>query len=156
MGWLQSTPSLQNTSWGNNECPLCVSGLSKKVTAKMAKIQTVLGAVEATAIGPTDIHDHLYRDSGTQVSMDTDFLINDVEKSTCGLQAFYDAGGRCLVEAEPLGARKIEAIVDIAQRVPVHVIAATGFHREPLYFDNFWGRFYTLEEITPFLSLRSR
>jgi len=117
----------------------------------MSKVQTVLGAIDVDQIGPTNIHDHIYRDCGKQVDIDHDFLIDDVEKSVLELQAFYDAGGRCMVDAEPLGSRNIQALVEIAQRVPVHVIATTGFHKSSFYFNDFWGRYYSLDEIVPLL-----
>jgi len=117
----------------------------------VSKIQTVLGAIEAEEIGATNIHDHLYRDCGKQVDDDDDFRMDDVDKLALELQAFYDAGGRCMVDAESIGSRGVRALVEIAQRVPVHVIATTGFHKSSLYFNNFWGRHYSLDEIVPLL-----
>ena len=117
----------------------------------MSKIQTLLGAIEAEQIGPTNVHDHIYRDCGKQVDLDDDFRIDNLEKSALELQAFYDAGGRCMVDAEPLGSRNALALVEIARRVPVHVIATTGFHKSSLYFNDFWGRHYSLDEIVPLL-----
>ncbi len=117
----------------------------------MGTVRTVLGPIEAEEIGPISMHEHLYRVRGRLVDQDADFLLNDIDKSAKELRDFYDAGGRCIVEAEPLGGRDIQAVVEIARRVPVHVVGTTGFKDSASYFNDFWGRFYSIDEIVPLL-----
>ncbi len=117
----------------------------------MGMIQTVLGPIEAEDVGPISMHEHLYRVRGRLIDQDADFRLDDTDKSARELWDFHDAGGRCIVEAEPLGGRDIQAVVEIAQRVPVHVVGTTGFKDSASYFNDFWGRFYALDEIVPLL-----
>jgi len=117
----------------------------------MVMIQTVLGPIGAEEIGPTSLHEHLSRVRGRLVDQNPDFLLDDVDKSAQELRDFYDAGGRCIVEAEPLGGRDIQGVVEIARRVPVHVVGTTGFKDSASYFNDFWGRFYSIDDIVPLL-----
>jgi predicted metal-dependent phosphotriesterase family hydrolase len=100
----------------------------------MRTVQTVLGPVEGKDLGIVDIHDHLYADPPRwYVEQYPDFDLTDLERSAQELESWRRAGGGTLVEMTAIDyGRRASALVALAQRVPVHIVATTGFNK-PLY-----------------------
>src|SRR5262249_39798405 len=99
-------------------------------------IQTVLGPVSPEAIGPTDSHEHLFIRGGMPVLQYPDFLLADYEKIAADAARFKAAGGSAIVEMSPIDwGRDAERLVELAQEIGLHVVAATGFHKITYYSD---------------------
>lgn len=95
------------------------------------------------------MHDHLYRGGGMEVIIDSDFLMNDIEKGTQELKSFYEAGGRSFVEMMPIGCgRSVNAYLQMAKEVPVNIIAATGFHKGKFYERTHFVHNYSVDQLT--------
>lgn len=111
-------------------------------------IQTVLGRIEPSNLGRTDMHNHLIRVAGVEVERDKDFLLNRVDLALEELGSYHSAGGEALVEMNAIGCgRDIEKLIEIANNTPVKIIAATGFHKGEFYPKTHWVHRYDVDHI---------
>jgi len=114
----------------------------------MKTIKTVKGQINPDQLGFTDIHDHLWKSGGMEVLEDKDFGMESIEKSTRELQSFVEAGGKALVDMQPIGVgRGINELKAIAKDVDAHVLAITGFHRGGLYDKTHFVHRYSTQQI---------
>ena len=93
-------------------------------------VRTVLGDIEPSRLGRTDYHEHLI-----QVTRLLPYdRLDDVERSAQEAAALRDAGMDALIELTPIGLNRDPAGVRaIAERSGMHVVLATGIHREAHY-----------------------
>lgn len=114
----------------------------------MKTIKTVKGQINPDQLGFTDIHDHLWKSGGMEVLEDKDFGMESIEKSTRELQSFVEAGGKALVDMQPIGVgRGINELKAIAKDADAHVLAITGFHRGGLYDKTHFVHRYSTQQI---------
>jgi len=107
------------------------------MTANGARSQviTVLGPLDASALGVTDSHDHLFLNSPALAGQDFSDLAKAVEEVTEAKQG----GLQTIVELTPIGlGRQPELMRRVAEMTCVNVIAATGFHRDEHYKPGHW------------------
>lgn len=96
----------------------------------MRIVRTVLGDIDPASLGPCDAHEHLFLDTPAQPG--EEFL--DVDKAIEEAQTLVDAGGRSLVDWTPLGlGRDLDGLERVSQATRLHVVAATGLHRDAHY-----------------------
>lgn len=89
-------------------------------------IQTALGRIEPEDAGVTLMREHLHLDDGTD---DPDQRMTSRDAALVDLETFFTVGGRTVVDATiPARARSATALTWLAQRAPVHIVAASGFH----------------------------
>ncbi len=114
----------------------------------MTEVRTVLGSITPDDLGFTDAHGHLIMDRDLIVLKHPDFKIDDVDKVTQEVELFIQAGGKAMVEMSPIGCgRNPRAMVAIAERTKLHVIASTGIQKSEFYLDSHWRTFYTVEQM---------
>jgi len=114
----------------------------------MTFVRTVLGDIQPTSLGITNAHEHLVITGGLIVMQHPDYRLNNTERAVEEVLDFSSAGGKAIVEATPCGiGRDPNALLEISQKTGVHVIAATGVHRESYYLDTHWRFHYTIDEI---------
>ena len=113
------------------------------------KIMTVCGPIGPQDLGFTQSHEHILLRKGQS------FLVNEVlwqdepEKSLDDLNAYYDAGGRAIVDAQPVGCGRMAADMrKISFGSDVHIIASTGFHKLCFYPEDHWIRTSSEEDLT--------
>jgi predicted metal-dependent phosphotriesterase family hydrolase len=107
-----------------------------------AVVVTVLGPIAPEKLGVTDAHDHLFLRSPAlsgQEFDDASLAMDEVgEAKNGGLQA--------IVEVTPIGCgRKPAGMREVAEKTGIHVVAATGYHRDAHYPENHWVREATVE-----------
>lgn len=96
----------------------------------MRVVRTVLGDIDPTDLGPCDAHEHLFLVTPAQPG--DDFV--EVDKAIEEAQFLVDAGGRSLVDWTPIGlGRDLDGLVAVAEATGLHVVAATGLHRDAHY-----------------------
>lgn len=101
------------------------------------RVRTVLGDIPASALGRTDYHEHLLMHSPLLAGDELD----DLDRSAAETADLRDAGIDALVELTPLGCgRDPQGVAAIARRTGVHIILATGIHREAHYPADHWVR----------------
>ena len=104
----------------------------------MRIITTVSGDINPSVLGFCQSHEHLsitrsFNTAGLQQ------YIDDPEKNISELKLYYSAGGRALVDAQPVGCgRDAEMLAHISEKTGVHIIASTGFHKLSFYHENHW------------------
>jgi predicted metal-dependent phosphotriesterase family hydrolase len=108
-------------------------------------VRTVCGDIAPEELGSCDSHEHLFL--ATPLQPDEDIL--DVAKAAEEAQTLRDAGGCALVDWTPLGlGRSIEGLTTVAEATGLHVVAATGLHRDAHYLPDDPLRAYSVEKLT--------
>jgi 5-phospho-D-xylono-1,4-lactonase len=93
-------------------------------------VRTVRGDVAPEALGATDAHEHFFLD--TPIQPGDGFL--DPERAVEEAQALAAAGAAAVVDWTPLGlGRDVAGLVAVSERTGLHVVAATGLHRDAHY-----------------------
>jgi phosphotriesterase-related protein len=96
----------------------------------MSIVRTVRGDVDSAELGPTDAHEHLFLVTPLQPGDD----FTDREKAIEEALALAAAGAKTLVDWTPLGlGRDLEGLRAVAEATGLHVVAATGLHRDAHY-----------------------
>jgi phosphotriesterase-related protein len=93
-------------------------------------IRTVLGDIEPAALGPCDAHEHLFLDTPAQPG--EEFL--DRDRALEEARTLRAAGAASVVDWTPIGlGRDLEGLAHVARGAGLHVVAATGLHRDAHY-----------------------
>jgi|LSQX01.2.fsa_nt_gb predicted metal-dependent phosphotriesterase family hydrolase len=93
-------------------------------------IRTVCGDVPADSVGHCQCHEHLFISKGRSFEHNSALWMDDVARSTLELVDYYKAGGRLVVDAQPVFfGRMAEALIKASVMSNVHIVASTGFHK---------------------------
>jgi predicted metal-dependent phosphotriesterase family hydrolase len=93
-------------------------------------VRTVLGDIDPHELGACDAHEHLFLVTPAQPGDE----FADVEKAIEEAQTLVAAGGRALVDWTPIGlGRDLDGLARVARETGLHIVAATGLHRDPHY-----------------------
>lgn len=96
----------------------------------MAIIRTVLGDIAPDALGICYPHEHVFGQPPAQFA-EPDLILDDEALAIDEMHAFYQAGGRAIVEmTTPDYHRDAAAMERIARASGVHIIGATGYNKE--------------------------
>jgi 5-phospho-D-xylono-1,4-lactonase len=95
-----------------------------------AIIRTVRGDITPEELGPCDAHEHLFLVTPAQPGDE----YSDVEKAIEEARTLRAAGARSLVDWTPIGlGRDLDGLRAVSEATDLHVVAATGLHREAHY-----------------------
>jgi 5-phospho-D-xylono-1,4-lactonase len=93
-------------------------------------IRTIRGDIAPAELGPCDAHEHLFLVTPAQPGDE----YADVEKAIEEARTLAAAGGSALVDWTPLGlGRDLNGLHAVSDATGLHVVAATGLHREVHY-----------------------
>ena len=93
-------------------------------------VNTVLGEIPSNNLGVTFSHEHLAMNPGDPTRYG-DSIFDDIEKIKQDVAEFTSTGGKTIVEMTPLNfGRDVMAYREISKATGIHVICATGFHKE--------------------------
>jgi 5-phospho-D-xylono-1,4-lactonase len=93
-------------------------------------VRTVLGDIAPDQLGPCDAHEHLFLDTPAQPG--EEFLDRDLAVEEA--RTLVAAGARAVVDWTPLGlGRDLDGLAHVARSTGLHVVAATGLHRDAHY-----------------------
>ncbi|MFL5961648.1 MAG: phosphotriesterase [Gaiellaceae bacterium] len=108
-------------------------------------VRTVLGDIAPGDLGPCDAHEHLFLDTPAQPG--EEFL--DRDKATDEARALLAAGAHSLVDWTPLGlGRDLDGLAHVARETGLHVVSATGLHRDAHYTADDPYRAETVDELS--------
>jgi predicted metal-dependent phosphotriesterase family hydrolase len=109
------------------------------------QIRTVLGNIDSRVAGVVDSHDHLFM--ATPLVQGEELI--DESLAAAEVREFARFGGGLIVQWTPSGLhRNIAGLARISADTGVHVVAATGRHREAAYgSDSPWPH-RTIDELT--------
>ncbi len=107
----------------------------------MREVQTFLGPVDPATLGPTLMHEHVFvrnfelERNAPSPEWDENAA---VEQAVRNLTTLHELGIRTVVDLTVLGlGRDVRLVSAVAERAPVHLVAATGFYTAdvlPIYF----------------------
>lgn len=104
---------------------------SSAVDLSSPYIMTVLGPIDPLDLGICLPHEHLLCDPLAVTAEEPDFRLANPRAAMDELEAYLLAGGRAIVDASTRDyGRDIDGLVAIAQRVPAHIVAVTGRHKD--------------------------
>jgi 5-phospho-D-xylono-1,4-lactonase len=93
-------------------------------------IRTIRGDISPGELGPCDAHEHLFLVTPAQLG---DEYAN-VEKAIEEARTIAAAGARALVDWTPIGlGRDLDGLRAVSEAASLHVVAATGLHRDGHY-----------------------
>jgi phosphotriesterase-related protein len=93
-------------------------------------IRTVRGDVAPAELGPCDAHEHLFLVTPAQPGDE----YHDVDKAIEEARTLAAAGARALVDWTPMGlGRDLDGLRAVSEATGLHVVAATGLHRDVHY-----------------------
>jgi predicted metal-dependent phosphotriesterase family hydrolase len=93
-------------------------------------VRTIAGDIEPAELGPCDAHEHLFLVTPAQPGDE----YADVGKAVEEARRLAAAGARALVDWTPIGlGRDLEGLATVSRETGLHIVAATGLHRDPHY-----------------------
>jgi phosphotriesterase-related protein len=99
------------------------------------QVLTVDGLVDASQLGVTDSHDHLFLRSPALAGQE----IEDPDKTIAEVRDGQSSGLQTIVELTPIGlGRRPDLMRRVAAETGVRIVAATGFHRDEHYPKGHW------------------
>jgi predicted metal-dependent phosphotriesterase family hydrolase len=100
-------------------------------------VRTVRGDIIPETLGPCDAHEHLF----LRTPMLPGEEMTRADELTAEARALAAAGARAVVDWTPIGlGRSPLELAGLAEASGLHVIAATGYHREAHYPEGHWVR----------------
>lgn len=125
----------------------------------MGSVETFLGPVDPDRLGATLIHEHIFvRNPELEINLpDGEWdPAQAVETAVAGLTDLFQRGIRTVVDLTVPGlGRDVGLVGEVAERVPVNLIAATGWYTPnalPTYF-RFHGPGRMIDRIDPLIEL---
>jgi predicted metal-dependent phosphotriesterase family hydrolase len=98
--------------------------------ARTEIIRTIDGDITPAELGPCDAHEHLFLVTPAQPGDE----FADVAKAIEEARTLVAAGGRALVDWTPVGlGRDLDGLRAVSEATGLHVVAATGLHRDSHY-----------------------
>jgi predicted metal-dependent phosphotriesterase family hydrolase len=98
--------------------------------AAAAIIRTILGDIPPAELGPCDAHEHLFLATPAQPGDE----YADVERAIEEARMLAGAGAQALVDWTPIGlGRDPDGLRAVSEATGLHVVAATGLHRDAHY-----------------------
>jgi 5-phospho-D-xylono-1,4-lactonase len=93
-------------------------------------IRTVRGDIAPDDLGPCDAHEHLFLVTPAQPGDE----YADIDKAVEEARTLRTAGARALVDWTPIGlGRDVEGLAAVSEATGLHIVAATGLHRDVHY-----------------------
>jgi phosphotriesterase-related protein len=93
-------------------------------------VRTVRGDIDPGELGPCDAHEHLFLVTPAQPGDE----YSDLDRAIGEARTLVTAGARSLVDWTPIGlGRDLDGLRTVSERVGLHVVAATGLHRDVHY-----------------------
>jgi len=106
----------------------------------MSLVRTVLGDIPASDLGPCYSHEHIVIERSYVTEKNPDFLLDDVGLISAEVSAFYNAGGRAMVDSMPCGGgRSARKLAEVSRATGVHIVCPTGLHLQKYYPHGHWG-----------------
>ncbi|MBN2984641.1 phosphotriesterase family protein [Cohnella algarum] len=122
--------------------------MTREKAAGRPCVETVTGPVDPADLGYCHSHEHLFLAAGHPQTLNPDLRIDDYGLTLREVTDFREAGGRAIVDAQPLGCGRMAGwLARVSEESGVRVVASTGFHKLAFYPDGHWIRRLTQEEL---------
>ena len=101
------------------------------IDLSLPHVMTVLGPILPAELGVCLHHEHLLCDPIAVTQQEPDYRLDNPTNAQIDLEAYLTVGGRGIVDCSPMDyGRDIDGLVLLAQRVPAHIVAVTGRHKD--------------------------
>lgn len=105
----------------------------------MKHITTVAGAIPPEELGYCQCHEHLLLRDGQPARVNPALVFDDPEASAREAEHYIAAGGRSVVDAQPIGCGRMpDGLAEISKRTGINIVACTGFHKMIFYPEYHW------------------
>lgn len=105
----------------------------------MQTIQTVLGNINKSELGFCHSHEHIMLKKGPAYELDNQLCTEDYNKSLQELLLLKSVGGHSLVDAQPIGAGRMQnELTSLSKDSGINIVASTGFHKPFFYNKDHW------------------
>ena len=100
----------------------------------MGKVRTVLGDIEASELGYTLPHEHVFMDVAGHGHPDIEWSLWRWDEQLDMVKEFKKHEGGCLVDANPTSAdgRDVARLYTVSKQTGVHILACTGIVKEQI------------------------
>jgi phosphotriesterase-related protein len=116
--------------------------------APIDTIMTVTGPIEGPELGFCHSHEHLFLSKGPSYELNHSLWMDEPAKTAAELELFKAAGGRSIIEAQPVGCGRMELYLwQASLSTGVHIVASTGFHKLIFYTPGHWIHRLAHEEL---------
>jgi len=106
----------------------------------MSFVRTILGDISSRELGTCYAHEHIVIQRSYITEKNPDFLLDDLDRINTELRAFYDAGGRAMVDSMPCGGgRNARKLAEVSRKSGVHIVCPTGLHLRKYYAHGHWS-----------------
>jgi predicted metal-dependent phosphotriesterase family hydrolase len=110
-----------------------LAGSMRGLVSDPGVIRTIRGDIPPAQLGPCDAHEHLFLVTPAQPGDEYANVSKAIEEA----QALTAAGARALVDWTPIGlGRDLDGLRSVSEAASLHVVAATGLHRDVHYADD--------------------
>lgn len=114
----------------------------------MSNIKTISGEIPSHRLGFCQCHEHLMISKGVPYDLHPALCIDDIEKSKQELLQYLAAGGRSIIDAQPVGCNRMEyALGVLAEETGVNILCSTGFHKLYFYPEHHWIHTYSEKKL---------
>ena len=105
----------------------------------MKQLFTVTGPISPIDAGFFQPHEHLALREGASFRCNPALRMDDPEKGAEEAMRYLAAGGRTLIDAQPVGCgRKVSDLLFISQKTGLQILGSTGFHKLCFYEQEHW------------------
>ncbi|MEG0702445.1 MAG: phosphotriesterase [Christensenella sp.] len=112
-------------------------------------IRTVTGDIAPQELGYCQCHEHIFLEMDKSFEVSPVLFMDDYKKSVAELKEYQTAGGRAIVDAQPVACGRMAELLEKASAESgVHIVASTGFHKTAFYYDDSYVFKYNADEIT--------
>lgn len=114
----------------------------------MSYIRTIIGDIPSRRLGFCQCHEHLMISKGVSYERNPALCIDDIAKSKQELLQYRAAGGRSIIDAQPVGCNRMEfALGVLAEETDVNILCSTGFHKLYFYPECHWIHAYSAKKL---------
>lgn len=94
-------------------------------------VRTVNGDMPAQELGHTQCHEHIFLEKGPSFESNPALLMDDMGRSLRELREFSEAGGKTIVDAQPIYyGRSAKALKELSCMSGINIVSVTGFHKK--------------------------
>lgn len=109
-----------------------------------AQVVTVTGPIAADVLGVTDAHEHLFLRTPALPTQEFD----ELEPAIAEVREGQATGLQAIVELTPIGlGRRPDLLRALSQATGVHILAASGYHRDAHYPTDHWVHTASVDQL---------
>lgn len=111
-------------------------------------VRTVLGDIDVQKLGVCYAHEHVIIERSFTTYVEPELCLDSVDLACEELAAFYQAGGRAMVDTMPChSGRNVRKLAEVSRQTGVHIVCPTGLHLQKYYPPGHWSLTLDADEL---------